>query len=89
MKYILLVLSLFLLGCNQQPDVEYKTQIVTKTIYKTKIVKVPVYIKPHIPEIHCDFNGTNFEPTIKLLQCVTLQKHILDTIRNQENNTTK
>jgi len=73
-KYLL---SLFVLigltGCSLCPK---PPQPEPRIIYKVKEVKVPVKCK--IPKINCDFNGTNFQPTVKLLECIVKQKRAIE-----------
>lgn len=71
---IVLTLTLLFTGCTKQPE----------PTYITKIEKVEVVVptnKCEIPKISCDFSGSNFEPTKKLLDCVALQKKYIDTCR--------
>ena len=85
MKFYYTLPLLFLLGCNNEPNIQYKTLTVDKIVYKTKIVKVPVYQPIPLPEVNCSFKGTNFEPTVKLLKCLIIHKHILDKIKAYNN----
>lgn len=70
MLITVLIVSIFFGGCVSQPEPEIRT------VYKTKEVKVPVKCK--VPEINCSFKGEGFEPTIKLLECIQLQKRALE-----------
>lgn len=71
-KTILVLLSISVLfgGCYNQPEPEIRT------VYKTKEVKVPVKCK--VPKIDCNFKGEGFDPTIRLLECIQLQKRALE-----------
>ena len=76
---IFLVFVVFIIamlsGCAKKEPCEPK--IVTE--YKTIETKVPVMVE--VPEIDCDFSGEGIEPTQKLLECVILQKRVLDNLR--------
>ena len=79
LQLMILVLALGILtGCTTT-----LTQPEPVIVYRTKVkeVKVPVY--PVIPEVKCDFKGTGFEPTVKLLECVINQKRVLDALRSK------
>lgn len=62
-------------GCgttgNTQP------RVVTEV--KTVTVRVPI-IYP-VPEIKCEFKGKGVTPIAKLLDCIVLQKRVLNEIR--------
>ena len=62
-------------GCAKKEPCEPK--IITE--YKTIETKVPVMVE--VPEVDCDFRGEGIVPTQKLLECVILQKRILDNLR--------
>ena len=66
---VLLALS----GCSTPPAKPVPPKIVTE--YKT----VEVYVtKPcDVPMPTCDFSGEGFEPTVKLLECLTELKQAL------------
>ena len=73
---ILCLLSVVLFtGCattkNTQP------RVVTEV--KTVTVRVPI-IYP-VPEIKCEFTGKGVTPIAKLLDCIVLQKRVLNEIR--------
>ena len=73
---ILCLLSVVLFtGCattkNTQP------RVVTEV--KTVTVRVPI-IYP-VPEIKCEFKGKGVTPIAKLLDCIVLQKRVLNEIR--------
>lgn len=74
-KYILITtIVLLITGCSllvPEPKLIH-------TIYTTKIIKVPVPCK--VPKIDCNFRGSGFTPTVKLLECVTLQKRVLESL---------
>jgi len=76
---LITLVGLVFIGCGDpqppKPTIVYKTKIV----YKSLPCKVP--------EVKCDFSGKGFDPTVKLLECVILQKHVLDSLR--ENNTSE
>ena len=73
---LLFIVGYFLTGCATQHEPEIKV------VYKTKIVKVPVAC---ITEpVTCSFSGSGFKPTVYLLDCVILQKKIIDRCSNVE-----
>jgi len=85
-KYLLITFTtLLLIGCSDKnPEVEHDVVVVTK------IKKVYIETGCKVPKIKCDFKGEGFEPTIKLLECTSLQKHVLDSLREQsDKNTTR
>lgn len=45
--------------------------------YPTIIVEKKVPVKCELPTIQCEFKGEGLTPTIKLLECVKLQKEII------------
>jgi len=71
---IALVISLLIAGCNFcKTEPKPKPEI----IYRTKIVKTNIPVKCKIKKIHCEFKGTGYTPTIKLLECMYTQKKAL------------
>ena len=72
---LVLGILIFFTGCAKKEPCQPK--IVTE--YKTVEVKVPVMLD--VPDIDCDFSGEGVVPTQKLLECVIMQKHILDNLR--------
>lgn len=73
---ILCLLSVVLFtGCattkNTQP------RVVTEV--KTVTVRVPIIYT--VPEIKCEFKGKGVTPIAKLLDCIVLQKRVLNEIR--------
>lgn len=65
---------LLVIGCAKKKEVEYLPQIVEKEVY------VP-YV-PTVPEIECQFQGTTEVETIRLmLECITLQKKVLNSLK--------
>ena len=74
-RFLLLLSILFLLfGCSSRQPVE--TKVITRT--ETVEVKVPVNID--IPEIDCEFSGEGTVPMTKMLECIILQKKVIDEI---------
>jgi len=85
-KYLLLVsMTLIVIGCgDKNPNPEHDVVVVTK------VKKIYIETGCKVPNIDCDFTGDGFEPTVKLLECVSLQKHVLDSLKEQsDKNTTK
>ena len=74
-KFLLLLSILFLLfGCSTRQPVE------TKVITRTETVEVKVPVKIDIPEIDCEFSGEGTVPMTKMLECIILQKKVIDEI---------
>jgi len=72
-EYAFIILSMFLFlllmaGCATKQECKPDIQIVYKTqdVYK----EVPC----GVPEVKCNFVGSGYEPTKKLLECVVEQK---------------
>ena len=65
---------LFLFGCSTRQPVE------TKVITRTETVEVKVPVKIDIPEIDCEFSGEGTVPMTKMLECIILQKKVIDEI---------
>jgi len=69
---LVIVISITATGCCEKPEPEIK--IVTK--YKK--VYYPVYKKLKLNKpVPCDFSGTGFQPTIGLMECVSIQKKLI------------
>lgn len=67
----IILIGLVFIGCtNKEPEVITRTE--------TQLVEVPV--KPLRPKIDCSFTGTGNEPIGKLLDCVILQKRIIEQL---------
>ena len=74
-RFLLLLSILFLLfGCSTRQPVE------TKVITRTETVEVKVPVKIDIPEIDCEFSGEGTVPMTKMLECIILQKKVIDEI---------
>ena len=74
-KFLLLLSILFLLfGCSARQPVE------TKVITRIETVEVKVPVKMDIPEIDCEFSGEGTVPMTKMLECIILQKKVIDEI---------
>ena len=74
-RFLLLLSILFLLfGCSARQPVE------TKVITRTETVEVKVPVKIDIPEIDCEFSGEGTVPMTKMLECIILQKKVIDEI---------
>lgn len=74
-RFLLLLSILFLLfGCSSRQPVE------TKVITRTETVEVKVPVKIDIPEIDCEFSGEGTVPMTKMLECIILQKKVIDEI---------
>lgn len=74
-RFLLLLSILFLLfGCSARQPVE------TKVITRIETVEVKVPVKIDIPEIDCEFSGEGTVPMTKMLECIILQKKVIDEI---------
>lgn len=74
-RFLLLLSILFLLfGCSARQPVE------TKVITRTETVEVKVPVKIDIPVIDCEFSGEGTVPMTKMLECIILQKKVIDEI---------
>lgn len=71
---IILVICCVCISCSSKVEKEEFKPTKTKIQIVEKIV--PVACK--IPKLDCNFSGSNFVPTQKLLECVILQKKILE-----------
>ena len=79
-RFLLLLSILFLLfGCSARQPVE------TKVITRTETVEVKVPVKIDIPEIECEFSGEGTVPMTKMLECIILQKKVIDEITERNN----
>lgn len=71
---ISLVIGYMFISCSyKEVKEEFKP-----TATKTQVVEKVVPVACKIPKLDCDFSGNNFAPTQKLLECVILQKKILN-----------
>jgi len=78
MKYYIILSALIAMlftGCGVEPK-PCVPKTVTKVIYKTKIVKVPVPCDMKKPT--CDFKGDGYEPSIRMMECIVTQKKVID-----------
>lgn len=79
-RFLLLLSILFLLfGCSSRQPVE------TKVITRIETVEVKVPVKIDIPEIDCEFSGEGTVPMTKMLECIILQKRVIDEISERNN----
>lgn len=84
MKNIIALVCMFITafmvsGCTKQPN----GPTVVRNV-EVQYIKVPMTVD--IPDIDCDFSGAGLEPSVKLLNCVVLQKRVLDSIREYNDN---
>jgi len=79
-----MLLPLIFTGCIFTPEPKVLIKYKIREVNVTKIVKEPVFV--NIPDINCSFYGEGFEPTVKVLECVILQKRVLDTIKQEQAN---
>lgn len=73
--YLIIIIAFLIIsltGCSvkqPEPIVTVKTEVIEKIV-----------IKPcQVPNISCDFTGSDFEPTVKLLDCLILHKRALES----------
>ena len=79
----LILIVLFCTGCCNT------VAQTTKTVVSTDVVQVKVPVACQFPKIACNFDGEGFTPTEKLLECVVIQKQLMDACSvSLENNTT-
>ena len=75
-KYLALaVLVVFLVGCGQKV-ITLPPEIVT--VYKDVKVNVPTKVKR--PDISCEFKGEGTTPIIKLTECISKLKLIIEEV---------
>ena len=80
LRLLLLTSMVFILfGCSNKQVVE------TKIITRTETVEVKVPVKIDIPEIECEFSGEGTVPMTKMLECIILQKKVIDEITERNN----
>lgn len=82
---ILFLLALIVLvceGCCGKSQSE-----ATKTVVSTDVVQVKLPVACQFPKVACDFGGDGFVPTEKLLDCIIIQKRLMEKC-SLENNTT-
>lgn len=68
----ILAAGYMLVGCGGGVEKLQPTSCKTEVVEKVVVVGCPIR-KPD-----CEFSGENFEPTRKLLECVKLQKMIIE-----------
>ena len=73
---ILMVLAYFIVlvvftGCGSKADT------LKPNSAQTIVVEKKVIVGCEIPKIECDIKGELYEPTIKLLECIKLQKEVI------------
>ena len=69
--YLIMIFILVFTGCsNKEPEV----------ITRTEIQKVNVPVKPLRPKINCEFSGTGNEPIAKMLDCIIIQKRVIENL---------
>lgn len=69
---VFFILWLILNGCSLNKD------NLQPTSSKVQIVEKVVPVACPIEKVECDFTGKDFVPTKKLLECVILQKRIIE-----------
>lgn len=52
----------------------------------TDTVEVKTAVRCEVPKLDCEFSGTGVQPGQKLLQCVILQKKIIEACTTQKGN---
>ena len=76
-KYSLVMLTLFILtGCS---NASCEPKIVTEIKYIDRPVTVEVPVKCKVAQdVYCEFKGDGFIPTTKLLECIAMQKRVIE-----------
>ena len=69
---LLLLVSIFFIGCTQQPE--------PRVVTITKEVEVYIPTKMKRPKLDCEFKGEGTEPIGKLLECLVLHKRALEAV---------
>ena len=69
--YLIMIFILAFSGCSTK-----EPEVITKTV--TQEVYVPV--KPLRPRINCEFTGTGNEPITKLIDCIIIQKRVIENM---------
>lgn len=79
-KYSLSILAIVLLtGCSNKPC---EPKVVTEIKYIDRPVAVEVPVKCKIAQdVRCDFKGDGFMPTTKLLECIAIQKRVIESCK--------
>lgn len=77
---LLLSIIVFLVGCSTRHTVE------TKILTNTETVEVKVPVKLDIPDVDCEFSGDGTVPMTKMLECIILQKKIIDELTERNKN---
>lgn len=70
--YLIVLTLLTFTGCYNKQEPEIITKTVTQEVY------VPV--KPLRPRINCEFTGTGNEPIAKLIDCIIIQKRVIENM---------
>ncbi len=69
--YLIMIVLLVFTGCsNKEPEV----------ITRTKIQEVYIPVKPLRPRINCEFTGTGNVPIAKMLDCIIIQKRVIESM---------
>lgn len=66
---VIVLISLMFIGCGSKDP--------KPTSLGNIVIEKKVAVACEVPKAECDFKGEMFEPTIKLLECVKLQKEII------------
>ena len=73
-KLLLITIVILFTGCNV-PSTPEPIQIVHETTEVSRVTKCVS------PEVDCNFEGSGYTPTKKLLQCVIEQKRALEVCK--------
>lgn len=69
--YLIMIFILAFTGCStKEPEV----------ITKTEVKEVYIPVKPLRPKINCEFTGTGNEPIAKMLDCIIIQKRVIENM---------
>lgn len=90
-RILLYFCILFLLGLvvAVSQGCSCKNTETTKTVVSTDVVKVNIPVACQFPKVVCDFGGEGFVPTEKLLDCVIIQKRLMEACSAENNTTTE
>ena len=68
---LIMIFIIAFTGCsNKEPEV----------ITRTEIQEVYIPVKPLRSKINCEFKGTGNEPIAKMLDCIIIQKRVIENL---------
>lgn len=75
-----IIATMFIVLAFTACSIPQKKEVVTLT----DTVEVKTAVKCEVPKLDCEFSGTGVKPGQKLLQCVILQKKIIEACTTQK-----